>query len=94
MSQGFGKLTECDFSSTFPGFQTSSAPANRKNKIRYNQNYGKTNRLLMHLFWKSFSNLLIYLLQRLDKQGVSFCTRTTYDDNAITNAIEIYDGIR
>ncbi|XP_011000025.1 PREDICTED: uncharacterized WD repeat-containing protein C2A9.03-like isoform X1 [Populus euphratica] len=32
--------------------------------------------------------------KRLDKQGVSFCTRTTYDDNAITNAIEIYDGMR
>ncbi|KAL0363090.1 UNVERIFIED_CONTAM: hypothetical protein Scaly_1264200 [Sesamum calycinum] len=28
----------------------------------------------------------------LDRPGVSFCTRTTYDDNAITNAIEIYDG--
>ncbi|KAL0321017.1 UNVERIFIED_CONTAM: hypothetical protein Sradi_5363200 [Sesamum radiatum] len=28
----------------------------------------------------------------LDRHGVSFCTRTTYDDNAITNAIEIYDG--
>lgn len=34
------------------------------------------------------------LLQRLDKQGVSFCTRTTYDDNAITNAIEIYESLR
>ncbi|GMY32145.1 uncharacterized WD repeat-containing protein C2A9.03-like [Fagus crenata] len=32
--------------------------------------------------------------KRLDKGGVSFCTRTTYDDNAITNAIEIYDGLR
>ncbi|XP_041010095.1 uncharacterized WD repeat-containing protein C2A9.03-like [Juglans microcarpa x Juglans regia] len=31
--------------------------------------------------------------KRLDKQGVSFCTRTTYDDNAITNAIEIYDSL-
>ncbi|KAL8046081.1 hypothetical protein ABFX02_08G155900 [Erythranthe guttata] len=28
----------------------------------------------------------------LDRPGVSFCTRTTYDDNAITNAIEIYNG--
>ncbi|CAA0836545.1 Transducin/WD40 repeat-like superfamily protein [Striga hermonthica] len=28
----------------------------------------------------------------LDRPGVSFCTRTTYDDNAITNAIDIYDG--
>ncbi|KAL3821175.1 hypothetical protein ACJIZ3_007080 [Penstemon smallii] len=26
----------------------------------------------------------------LDRPGVSYCTRTTYDDNAITNAIEIY----
>ncbi|XP_038708805.1 uncharacterized WD repeat-containing protein C2A9.03-like [Tripterygium wilfordii] len=33
--------------------------------------------------------------KRLDKQGVSFCARTTtYDDNAITNAIEIYDSLR
>lgn len=30
--------------------------------------------------------------KQLDKQGVSFCTRTTYEDNAITNAVEIYDG--
>ncbi|KAK9265821.1 hypothetical protein L1049_001788 [Liquidambar formosana] len=29
--------------------------------------------------------------KRLDKNGVSFCTRTTYDENAITNAVEIYD---
>ncbi|KAL6567592.1 hypothetical protein OROGR_001260 [Orobanche gracilis] len=28
----------------------------------------------------------------LDRPGVSFCARTTYDDNAITNAIEIYDS--
>ncbi|CAA2940330.1 uncharacterized WD repeat-containing [Olea europaea subsp. europaea] len=28
----------------------------------------------------------------LDRPGVTFCTRTTYDDNAITNAIEIYDN--
>nr|XP_043640155.1 uncharacterized WD repeat-containing protein C2A9.03-like [Erigeron canadensis]XP_043640156.1 uncharacterized WD repeat-containing protein C2A9.03-like [Erigeron canadensis] len=26
----------------------------------------------------------------LDRPGVSFCLRTTYDDNAITNAIDIY----
>ncbi|KAJ7957303.1 WD40 repeat [Quillaja saponaria] len=32
--------------------------------------------------------------KRLDRKGVSFCTRITYDDNAITNAIEIYDSIR
>ncbi|GAA0185692.1 hypothetical protein LIER_32980 [Lithospermum erythrorhizon] len=27
----------------------------------------------------------------LDRPGVSFCSRTTYDDNAITNAIDIYN---
>lgn len=29
----------------------------------------------------------------LDKPGVTFCTRTTCEDNAITNAIEIYDSL-
>ncbi|KAI3954408.1 hypothetical protein MKX01_029678, partial [Papaver californicum] len=29
--------------------------------------------------------------KRLDRRGVSFCTRTTYDENSITNAIEIFD---
>lgn len=33
-------------------------------------------------------------MQRLDKEGVSFCTRTTHDDNAITNAVEIYESLR
>ncbi|XP_010252904.1 PREDICTED: uncharacterized WD repeat-containing protein C2A9.03-like [Nelumbo nucifera] len=28
----------------------------------------------------------------LDRPGVSFCCRTTYDDNAITNAVEIYES--
>ncbi|XP_042519403.1 uncharacterized protein LOC122093186 [Macadamia integrifolia] len=28
----------------------------------------------------------------LDRPGVSFCSRTTYDDNAITNAVEIYES--
>ncbi|XP_038972798.1 uncharacterized WD repeat-containing protein C2A9.03-like isoform X2 [Phoenix dactylifera] len=28
----------------------------------------------------------------LDREGISFCCRTTYDDNAITNAVEIYDS--
>jgi hypothetical protein len=32
--------------------------------------------------------------KRLDKKGVSFCTRTTHDDNAITNSIEIYESLR
>ncbi|WVZ10813.1 hypothetical protein V8G54_015343 [Vigna mungo] len=27
----------------------------------------------------------------IDRPGVSFCSRTTYDDNAITNAVEIYE---
>lgn len=29
----------------------------------------------------------------LDKPGISFCTRTTYEENAITNAVEIYDSL-
>lgn len=32
--------------------------------------------------------------QFLDREGVSYCCRTTFDDNAITNAIEIYNGPR
>ncbi|CAM8891398.1 unnamed protein product [Rhodiola kirilowii] len=28
----------------------------------------------------------------LDRPGVSFCSRTTYDDNAISNALEIYNS--
>ncbi|XP_008805522.1 uncharacterized WD repeat-containing protein C2A9.03-like [Phoenix dactylifera] len=28
----------------------------------------------------------------LDREGISYCSRTTYDDNAITNAVEIYDS--
>ncbi|KAJ8480638.1 hypothetical protein OPV22_024365 [Ensete ventricosum] len=30
--------------------------------------------------------------QYLDREGISFCCRATYDDNAITNAIEIYNS--
>ncbi|KAB1200135.1 putative WD repeat-containing protein C2A9.03 [Morella rubra] len=30
------------------------------------------------------------ICKHLDRHGVSFCSRTTYDDNAITNALEIY----
>ncbi|KAF7146542.1 hypothetical protein RHSIM_Rhsim04G0007600 [Rhododendron simsii] len=30
------------------------------------------------------------ICKHLDRPGVCFCTRTTYDDNAITNAVEIY----
>lgn len=33
-------------------------------------------------------------MQHLDRPGVSFCSRTTYEDNAITNAIEIYTSPR
>lgn len=33
-------------------------------------------------------------LQYLDRPGVSYCTRTTYEDNAITNAVEIYTSGR
>ncbi|KAE8726482.1 eukaryotic translation initiation factor 3 subunit H [Hibiscus syriacus] len=32
--------------------------------------------------------------KNLNRKGVAFCTRITYDDNAITNAIEIYDSLR
>ncbi|PIA58264.1 hypothetical protein AQUCO_00500297v1 [Aquilegia coerulea] len=28
----------------------------------------------------------------LDRPGVSFCSRTSYDDNAITNAVDIYNS--
>jgi len=34
------------------------------------------------------------VLQYIDRPGVSFCSRTTYDDNAITNAVEIYEHPR
>ncbi|KAL1103427.1 hypothetical protein V6Z11_D05G439000 [Gossypium hirsutum] len=30
------------------------------------------------------------ICKHLDRPGISFCSRTTYDDNAITNAVEIY----
>lgn len=30
------------------------------------------------------------ICKHLDRPGVCFCTRTTYEDNAITNALEIY----
>ncbi|KAF9610057.1 hypothetical protein IFM89_026258 [Coptis chinensis] len=31
--------------------------------------------------------------KRLDRKGVSFCTRMTYDDNSITNSIDIYNTL-
>jgi hypothetical protein len=34
------------------------------------------------------------ICKHLDRPGVSFCSRMTYDDNAITNAIEIYNKPR
>ncbi|XP_078172891.1 putative WD repeat-containing protein C2A9.03 [Carex rostrata] len=34
------------------------------------------------------------ICKALDRQGVSFCARTTFDENAITNAIEIYKDFR
>ncbi|XWS27666.1 hypothetical protein CRYUN_Cryun25bG0001000 [Craigia yunnanensis] len=30
------------------------------------------------------------ICKHLDRPGISFCSRTTYDDNSITNAVEIY----
>lgn len=51
--------------------------------------------------WLMFFFLFLFLflsllcqLQYLDRPGVTFCHRTTYDDNAITNAVEIYDSPR
>lgn len=41
--------------------------------------------------YQDFITFFVTGMQHLDRPGVSFCTRTTYDDNAITNAIEIYD---
>lgn len=41
---------------------------------------------LMHSFTPS--------VQNLDRHGVCFCSRTTYDDNAITNAVDIYTTAR
>ncbi|XP_004294875.1 PREDICTED: uncharacterized WD repeat-containing protein C2A9.03-like [Fragaria vesca subsp. vesca] len=32
------------------------------------------------------------ICKHLDRPGVSFCSRTTYDENAITNAVDIYDS--
>ncbi|AQK74346.1 Transducin/WD40 repeat-like superfamily protein [Zea mays] len=31
------------------------------------------------------------ICKHLDQEGISFCCRTTYDDNAITNAVEIFN---
>lgn len=46
------------------------------------------------IFLLMLYNFIFLFLQHLDRKGVTFCTRTTYDDNAITNAIEIYDSLR
>ncbi|KAL6203619.1 hypothetical protein ACLB2K_027319 [Fragaria x ananassa] len=32
------------------------------------------------------------ICKHLDRPGISFCSRTTYDENAITNAVDIYDS--
>ncbi|TVU28306.1 hypothetical protein EJB05_19819, partial [Eragrostis curvula] len=32
------------------------------------------------------------ICKHLDREGISFCCRTTYDDNAITNAVEIFNS--
>ncbi|KAJ3694705.1 hypothetical protein LUZ60_000082 [Juncus effusus] len=32
------------------------------------------------------------ICKHLDREGISFCCRTTYDENAITNAVEIYNS--
>ncbi|BAS80656.1 Os02g0721600, partial [Oryza sativa Japonica Group] len=31
------------------------------------------------------------ICKHLDREGISFCCRTTYDENAITNAVEIFN---
>ncbi|KAM0863452.1 hypothetical protein ACQ4PT_044585 [Festuca glaucescens] len=31
------------------------------------------------------------ICKHLDREGISFCCRTTFDDNAITNAVDIFD---
>ncbi|KAL2455372.1 Transducin/WD40 repeat-like superfamily protein [Abeliophyllum distichum] len=41
---------------------------------------------------EGFTQTQVSTLADLDRPGVSFCTRTTYEDNAITNAIEIYNS--
>lgn len=43
-----------------------------------------------NLLMVSFVNMM----QQLDREGVSFCCRTTFDDNAITNALEIFNTSR
>ncbi|THF95900.1 hypothetical protein TEA_024408 [Camellia sinensis var. sinensis] len=62
--------------------------------------YLMSNYSVMH--WSSVSSNLSEVInfsghvaptECLDKPGVTFCTRTTYEDNAITNAIEIYDSL-
>ncbi|KAF9602905.1 hypothetical protein IFM89_032645 [Coptis chinensis] len=63
--------------------------------------YLMSNYSLIH--WSSLSCKLSEVLnfsghvapnENLDRKGVSFCTKTTYDDNSITNAIDIFNGLR
>lgn len=34
------------------------------------------------------------VVQNLDRPGVTYCAKITHDENAITNAIDIYDDCR
>ena len=56
----------------------------------------RLSRTLENTYVQSSNQLFpqLVLMQHLDRPGVSFCSRTTYDDNAITNAIEIYNKPR
>jgi hypothetical protein len=40
------------------------------------------------------NHVLCVFEQNLDRPGVSYCAKITHDDNAITNAIDIYDNCR
>lgn len=40
------------------------------------------------------NHVLFVFGQNLDRPGVSYCAKITHDDNAITNAIDIYDNCR
>ncbi|KAF9610703.1 hypothetical protein IFM89_024142 [Coptis chinensis] len=41
-----------------------------------------------------FGSLEVFNEKLHVRKGVSFCTKTTYDDNSITNAIDIFNGLR
>ena len=49
----------------------------------------------IYLLYCLTDDILVYLiLQQLDKEGVSFCTQATDDDNSITNSLDIYESSR